>query len=109
LISAEQDELLASSREVKTIYTTVSQRYPFVTVGIKRSSLKPSADFMRAITDALAQPMEKKRGALNKVFSTYGHAFQMEFDLGATMVKTSSMTTSIEARILLNGSWRCLC
>ena len=108
-VSAQQDELLASSREVKTVYTSVFQRYPFITVGIKRSSLRPSADFMKEITNALAQPAEEKQDALNKVFSTYGHAFQTEFDLGALMVKTSSATTSVEVRILLNGSWRCLC
>ena len=108
-ISAEQDELLASSKEVKTVYTSVFQRYPFVTVGIKRSSLKPSAGFMKEINDALAQPSEKKQDALNKIFGTYGHAFQMEFDLGALMVKTSSATTSVEVRAILNGSWRCPC
>jgi hypothetical protein len=59
---------------------------------------------MNSITDALAQPMDKKSDALNKVFSTYGHAFQMEFDLGALMVKTSSATTSIEVRMLLSYS-----
>jgi len=94
--SAEQEELLASSKEVKTVYTNVFQRYPFVTIGIKRSSLKPSEDFMKDITNALAQPTERKQAALNKVFSIYGHAFQMEFDVGALMVKTSSTTTSVE-------------
>jgi hypothetical protein len=108
-LSAEQEEILASSKEVKTVYTNIFQRYPFVTIGIKRSSLKPSADFMKAITHALAEPPERKQKALNAVFGTYGHAFQMEFDLGASMMKTSTATTSVEVRVLLNGSLEWLC
>lgn len=54
---------------------------------------------MNAVVSALAQPTHKKRDALSKVFNIYGHAFQVEFDLGALMVKTSSTTTSSEVRI----------
>jgi len=95
-INAKQDELRASSKEVKTIYTSVFQRYPFVTIGIKPLSLRPSADFKNAIVAALEQPVDKKKDALNRVFGTYGHVFQMEFDVGALMVKTSSTMTSSE-------------
>jgi hypothetical protein len=37
-----------------------------------------------------------KTTALDKVFGVYGHVFQIEFDLGALMVKTSSTETSTE-------------
>jgi len=108
-VTAKQDEDRAKTKDVKTIYTSVFQRYPFVTIGIKQRSLRPSAEFQDAVVAALKQPDHKKKDALNKVFGTYGHVVQMEFDVGALMVKTSTAMTSNEVRMLSSGTWRCRC
>lgn len=103
-VDAEREELRARSYTAKTIYTSVYQRYPFITVGINQQSLKPSDEFQSAITDALAQAGDDmKTSALDRVFSIYGHVFQIEFDLGALMVKTSSTQTSSRVRMLIVG------
>jgi hypothetical protein len=95
-VNAEKNERIERSKEVKTVYTSVFQRYPFVTVRVKPHALRPTEEFKNAVSNALAQPVHKRRDALDKVFNIYGHAFQMEFDLGALMVKTSSSKISTE-------------
>ncbi|KIM84795.1 hypothetical protein PILCRDRAFT_817596 [Piloderma croceum F 1598] len=95
-VNAEKNERLERSKEVKTVYTSVFQRYPFVTVRIKPDALRPTEEFKSAVSNALAQPAHKRRDALDKVFNIYGHALQVEFDLGALMVKTSSTKISTE-------------
>lgn len=95
-VNAEKNERLERSKAVKTVYTSVFQRYPFVTVRIKPEALRPTEEFKNAVSNALAQPAHKKRDALDKVFNLFGHAIQVEFDLGALMVKTSSTKISTE-------------
>jgi hypothetical protein len=108
-VNAEKDELRERSKEVKTVYTSVFQRYPFVTVRIKPQALRPTEEFKSAINIALAQSVHKRRAALDKIFNIYGHAFQMEFDLGALMVKTSSTNTSTDVSTGLSGCSRFRC
>lgn len=91
----------ASQTVHKTIFTTASYKYAFVTIVFDPMTLKTTSEFDSAITEALKKDsQDAKRAALRNVFDRYGHAFQTEVMLGAMLSTTDSITTDADVRLL---------
>jgi len=96
---AGTNERHSSTKAVNTTYTSVFRTFPYVTLGFKPNSLKPSEEFKNSIIDALKHTTDKsKKTALKKVFDMYGHVFQTDLEIGASITRTSSRTTSHDVR-----------